>query len=430
MAGAGAIIKKLFGPDSIARQFFVWTVAGQLVSSALAPMFQAITNQAQSTNPNIPASPTELADMVVRGIVGHDFGTAEARKSGTHPNIFELMVQNTGVPPSLIDMLSLWRRGKVDRDSVIRAIKQSRVKNEWIDTILLLGIQPPTPIDILEALLQGQVDRDVAHGLYERLGGDPDYFDLLYNTRGAAPTPNEAAEMARKGIIPWEGSGAGVVSFEQAFLEGPWRNKWLAPWRKTTEYLPPPRTITAMLREGSLTMAEASDLLAKQGVPPALIPSYLAETSAVRTKAAKELTESTIGALYQDHAIADDVAHAFLMKLRYTTEEADFILTTWRMARELRFRNTAIGTVHTQYINHRIDATQAATALDKFGVPSTQRQDLLRLWAEEAKTKVTLLTPAQIKSAAKKEAITIDEAMARLMQHGYSQADATIFLII
>jgi hypothetical protein len=55
--------------------------------------------------------------------------------------------------------------------------------------------------------------------------------------------------MANRGIIPWSGSGPRSTSFEQAFLEGPWRNKWLGPFRKAAEYFPPPRTITAMYNE-------------------------------------------------------------------------------------------------------------------------------------------------------------------------------------
>ena len=63
--------------------------------------------------------------------------------------------------------------------------------------------------------------------------------------------------MARRGIIPWDGEGAGVVSFRQAFLEGPWRNKWEPYFRSLADYIPPPRTVTAMVREGAMTDADA-----------------------------------------------------------------------------------------------------------------------------------------------------------------------------
>jgi len=430
VAGIADKLKSLFGAQSMVRQFFVWTVVAEVVSTALGPFYQVVRDQANTVSPNAPLTPDALANLVVRGEVGQDWAASEARKAGIHPNLFELLVKNAGIPPALQDMLSLMRRGKVSRDAVIRAIKQSHVKNEWIDTILLLGVQPPTPTEILRAYLQGQVDGDRARQLFAQLGGDPEFFDLLYNTEGSAPTPNEAADMAHKGIIPWEGSGAGVVSFEQAFLEGPWRNKWLAPWRRMSEYLPPPRTITAMLREGSLTVEEATSLLHRHGVPLDLIPAYLNNASNERTLKAKELTESTVSALYQEHAINESQAREFLLKLRYEPKEADFVLTSWKLARELKFRNTAISTVHTQFINHRISEQQTVVRLDRLGVPATQRDSLMRLWKLEEDIKVTLLTPAQIKSAMRKEFLPPEDALARLIQLGYSEEDAVIYLSI
>lgn len=430
MAGIADKLGKLFGPQSMVRQFFVWGLLSEIAGAALAPFFTSIRNHAQSVNPNVALTPGELADLVVRGHVAEDWATNEAKKSGIHPNLFALLVKNTGEPPSLIDMLQLLRRGQTDRDAVIRAIHQSRVKSEWVDTILKLGIQYPSPTEILRALLQGQVNFERAHELYTQLGGAPEYFQLLYDTEGSAPTPNEAAEMAHKGIIPWDGEGAGTVSFRQAFLEGPWRNKWFEPWKRMSEYLPPPRTITAMLREGSLTVEKAADLLKRQGVPPELIPVYLTDASATKTGKTKELTESTIAKLYGEHAISDDDAHGYLLKLRYTPVEADFVLSSWKLAREMKYRDTAIGTVHSQFINHKIDNLVASQLLDEFAVPATQRDALIRLWIQERKAKVAMLTPAQIKTAAKKDLMSPDDAIQRLVNLGYSEADAQIFLVI
>ena len=430
MAKARGIIGKLFGPNSMARQFFVWGVGQSVVEALMTPFIIALTNRANSAFPEAALPPAELASMVVRGILSEDDAAKEARKSGIDTSDFRRMVTAASIPPSIGDLLMLWRRGKVSESDVRRALQQSNVKDEWHDTVMLLGVQPPTPTDILDALLQGQVDDPKARALYRALGGDPDFFQLLYDTRGSAPTPNEAAEMARKGIIPWEGRGAGVVSFEQAFLEGPWRNKWLRPWRETTEYLPPPRTITAMLREGALTEQEAIALLVKQGVPAELIPNYLAPAVEDKVKAAKELTESTVSTLYQENAISEADAAAHLKRLRYSDEAVAYVLTAWKLARELRFRNTAINTVRTQYVNHKLTTNEATQLLDQLGVPATQRTTLLQLWFLEASTKVATLTAAQVKSAWKKSIIGDSDAIDRLLQMGYSFDDAAIFLSI
>lgn len=430
MAGIADKIGKLFGPNSMIRQFFVWGVLSEVASAALTPFIQAITNQANKVSPNVPASPAELASMVLRGVAGEDWAEGEARKSGIHPNIFKLLVQISGGPPSLEDMLHLMRQGKVSKDDVIRAIKQSNIKSEWIDTILKLGVQPPSPVEMLRAYLQGQVTGEKALELYTRLGGDPEYFQLLYDTEGNSPTPLQAADMAFRGVIPWTGSGAGVVSFEQAFLEGPWRNKWLPAFRDSAYYIPEPRTIQAMLNEGSITPDKARKLLQQQAVPADMIDAFMFDASSTKVKAAKELTESTISTLYQEKAIDRAQATKFLGLLRYSVDEINYVLTAWDMARELKYRNTAISTVHSQYISHKLARGPASMALDRLGVPAPQRDAMLKLWDEEESAKVTLLTATQVKSAFKKDLFSPEEALQRLLDLGYSVDDAGIFLSI
>lgn len=426
--GVAEVLGGLLGKESMARQFFVWNIAGAIVNAGLEPYLTALSSDVNANNPLKPLSPNDLADMVVRGVMEHAEAALTAAKSGVNGTDFNLLVANTGEPPSALDMLQLMRRGKVTRDDVVKAVKQSRIKNEWIDTILELGLEVPTPSDILDATLQGQIDRDGGRALYEKLGGDPEYFQLMFDTKGSAPTPNEAAQMANRGIIPWEGRGAGVVSFEQAFLEGPWRDKWLPAWRKSAEYFPPPRTITAMYNSGALNRADAADLLSRQGLSPALVAAYLSDAAQSKTGKFKELAAGTIGTLYQDQAISDDEAKSMLMKLKYDATEADFILLTWQIQREQKFRDTAINTVHTQYTNHKITRDKASALLDQFRLPSNQRDYLLALWDQEQTAKVTLLTAAEIKKAVTKLGADPQWALDRLIQRGYSEEDAQIYM--
>lgn len=429
MAGLSDIVGNLLGKESMARQFFMWNVAGAVATTGLEPFLTELRNTVNSNHPLVPLSPADLADMTVRGAIEHGQAAEEAAKSGVSRRDFDLIVENTGEPPSVLDMLQLMRRNIVSKDDVVRAIKQSRVKNEWIDTILKLGVQPPTPTDILRATLQGQIDTEGGRELYTKLGGDPQYFQLMYDTEGSAPTPNEAAQMANRGIIPWDGTGPEAVSYEQAFLEGPWRNKWSAPFRKNAEYLPPPRTVTAMYNSGGLTRGTASSLLSRAGLSPDLVAAYLSDASKTKTTKVKQLAESTVGTLYQDQAIDDNQASLMLQKLDYTHEETLFILLTWQMAREEKFKTTAIGTVHTQYVNHKISVDSARALLDKLGVPANQRDNLITLWSMEAMTKVTLLTPAEIRKAVTKVGnMTMEEGIGRLLQHGYSPEDALIYM--
>jgi hypothetical protein len=428
MAKIGAKLKKLLGPESMARQFFVWNVLGETINAAAAPFFQHLTSTVNAIFPVVPLTPSDLAALVVHDRIDIGHGITEAKKSGISEEDFRLLVINATPQPAIADMLRLYREGKIPKGTLTQVMARSGFGDEWVPTFLKLGLQPPTPDAILEALLQGQTDEPTAHALYEKLGGDPDYFTLLYNTRGAAPTPVQAADMAVRGIIPWGGTGAGAVSFDQAFLEGPWRNKWRDAFKKAAEYLPPPDSIVEMLRIGALNKDQAADLLTKRGVPDNLIGFFLAKAVTAKTEKTKDLTESTIGTLYRDQAIDEPTTFAMLKALHYDDNEARFVLTTWRLARELTARNTAINTVHTQFINHKVDNQEASTLLDKFHVPAAQRDSLISIWIEERKAKVVDLTAAQIKSAFKKDIIDLEDALKRLTDLGYDRPTAEIYI--
>lgn len=428
MVDIAGTINGIIGKDSMARQFFVWNVASAVASAGMDPFIQALTNDVRAKHPEVPLSPPDLADMVVRGVLPADEARPIARKSGVSDADFDLLVTNTGEPPSPLDMVMLYKRGEVSHDDVVRAIKQSRSKNEWIDTYFLLGKQPPTPADILRAALQGQTTMDNARTLYEQLGGDPKYFQLMFDTEGSAPTPDQAADMARRGIIPWDGGGADVVSFHQAFLEGPWRDKWEEPYKKAANYVPPPRTVTALYNNGAVNKDEAAALFAQSGLDPKLTQSFLVGSSHQKTQKHRDLAEAEIKTLYQDKAIDGTQATQFLVTLGYDDSEAAFILSTWDLQLLRQSLERAISSTHAHFVAHKVDAGTASIELATLGVPAAQVDALIGIWQTERDTNVKLLTPAEIKKAVAEQLLSDNDAVTRLVDMGYSQADSVLYL--
>lgn len=376
----------------------------------------------------VPLSVADAALALLRGSITDSKAQHVADLNGVSHEDLKVIVDNTGEPPALESLLELWRRGHISVAELERGIRQSRVRDEWIPAIKQMGIIPPSPADALDAYLKGQVSEAESKTRYEQAGGDPTWFTQAFNSAGEAPTPIQAGEMANRGIIPWTGKGPGVVSFEQAFLEGPWRNKWLAPFRKTVEYLPPPRTVTALLNEGAITVAEAQDLLQRQGLSADLAKAYTLESSHTKTTKQRDLTVSQIETLYRDQAIDNTTASQMLVSLGYDGNEAGFILTTVDFQRISNALSQAIGAVHTAYTSHRIDRSTASGQLDGLEVPAAQRDQLLLIWDNERATRTRVLTEAQIHSAFKKGILDQAGAMDRLVQMGYSQEDATILL--
>lgn len=428
MVDLGGILKNLIGPESMARQFFLWSVAASVASTALGPYLESLRQDVNADHPVAILTPADLADMVVRGILTEAQAAGIAKRNGLSSDNFHLLVQDTGEPPSALDLVLLYRRGKLSKDLVIKGIKQGRTRDEWINTMFDLGDVVPSPVDVVNALVKGQLSDGDAHTRYAQLGGDPDWFDLLFNSAGEGPSPDQAAVAARRGIIPWDGTGPGVTSFSQAVRESHFRDKWENVYKALAEYIPPPRTVSAMLGEGSLTVAQAAKLFADSGLPADLTQAYLSSGTTKKLGKQKDLAESEISTLYQENAIGVADAKQMLGLLKYDDADQNFIIQTWDMARVRKFKETAISSVHTQYTGHKISQQQAAVSLDAFGIPATQRNQLLELWGLERQDKVRLLTPAEIKKALGKNLLTLDDAVVRLVDMGYAEDDVSIYL--
>lgn len=447
MAGLSGIFGSSATNDS-ARQLFIWGVLYGLLSSVFLPVTTAVQQEAWQAavegNLHRALTPDELATMVVRGWIDLGAGQAEAMKSGVAQNDFNTMVNNRRNPiPPEEAAVALRRQiipqtAAADQPSFDNAVKQGNLGDQWGPVVQQLARTIPTPADVLQAYLEGQItDEATARALYVATGGldidkgnNVDWFQLMFETRGSAPTPMEALTMLNRKIIPQEGIGPDSISYHQAFLEGPWRNKWEPAFLGLRYYLPPPRTVVAMLRSGSLDPATAQDLLEKQGLTPELAAAYIADASHGRTTSAKQLNVSTIEQLFLDKAIDQPTAHNYLTALGYTASEADLLLESASLRQATTDLNRNIARVSTYYIAHKIDQPTAATMLSGLGLPADQIAHLIQGWNIDRQANVKRLTPAQVTAAWELTILTQDEAQAALEADGYTPFDAYVLLSI
>lgn len=428
MAGLGSLLSGI--QRNTLFQIAEYQIAGAVLGGLLEPEADALRQTVYDANPIAVLSPADAAEAVLRNLWPHDRAAAEAQRGGINRERFDVLAGLAGNAPDPGALAVALRRGLIDQARYLTGIRQGRLRDEWAGVVQELSIQEPSPTDPLEALLQGQLPEATARALYVKFGGDPAHFQWLFDSRGSAPTPVQAADMANRGIIPWSGTGPGSTSFEQAFLEGPWRNKWLGPYRKAAEYFPPPRTITAMYNEGSLSRARAMELLKAQGLADDLAAAYLSSGSSQKTAPTKDLARSTIVQLYQDHLITKANAGAFLESLGYDPAEAGFILAISDVAITQRFLSAAVGRIHTLYVGHKVSQAVAVSALAQLDVPAETIPDLVGIWDLERSANVRTLTPAEIASAYKLSLVDQVTAQGMLEQLGYQPHDAWLYLSI
>lgn len=419
------------------QQLMVWQIVGQLINSALAPAWAGIQAEAYRIDQSIPLGVADAVDAWIKGHMTEAEAKAEAALSGISNPRMDTLGATAGEPPGVATLLEMWRRRVIpesgsgpDAVSVEQGIREGRTKNKWIAPYKELLYALPSPQAALQAYLEGQTTEADARAKYAEWGGDPRYFELMFNTQGSAPTPNEAAEMARRGIIPWEGDGPGVTSYRQAFLEGPWRNKWLEPYRALADYIPPPRATTAMLRNGSITDAQALKFYAAAGATGEVAAALLADAHHRSTEADRELTKTDILGLYYSQLIPRGDAEQFLSGLNYPPEVAAYLLDATDFRREKALLDQAVGRIRALYVAHRIDKAAAVSGLDSLGLPTANRDHLLLFWDQERALTVKLLTAADIARAVKLQLLTLDQAGAELVAQGYTERDAALYLAI
>lgn len=430
------------GTDATLTRIVLWQTIGQLLGAGLNPYWRALEYKVNARTPNAVLSPADLASAVVRGFMDHDPAASQAGESGVDGTRFDVLVGLAGLAPAPEQLAEALRRKLIPEDAgsatgvgFMQGIEQGNLANKWAQMVIDLAQQLPTPVLALTALLKGQTDEATARALYQEFGGmavnpqtGEDYFALAFDTEGEGPSPVEAGVLARRGIIPWDGEGPAVTSFHQAFKESQYRNKWEAGFRALSEYLPPPRTVTALLREGVITDDQASTLFQDAGLSAELAAAYVASAHTQKTATAKTLGVSTIEQLYEDRYLTRDQARTYLTGEGYSSDDADYMLEVRDLSVHEKALRGVVTKLQTLYVGRKIDAAAVTTDLTTLGFQAAQITDLLSLWDIERNANVRELTAAQIELAFHWQVIDQQAAQARLEAMGYSAHDAWIAL--
>jgi hypothetical protein len=434
---AAGDVGKIFGKGSVIEQILVWQVLGQILAAVMAPELRLLENSVNQLSQEVPLPPADLADMVVRAVLPDHQAADEARKSGIPPGDFELLVKNAGEPPGIQALIEAWRRGFIpeaglgpDQTSLIQGIFESRVKNKWFGTLLALATRPVPTADAVDAVVKGQIDYAEGEKRAYEDGFDRDAFRVLVNTRGNPPSPVELVELLRREFIPLEGVGPDVLSFQQGIYEGASKNKWWRLFSHLADYIPPPRTVTALIREGSITDEEGLALFKQSGLSEQLAAAYVHSAHHQKLHADKLLAKADIEQLYRDRIISAEDATSALKVLGWTDTEIPLLLALQDVKRSIAALNQAIGRVHNLYVNHKLDKTQALGALNSLHVPDAQIQQMIPDWDIERSSNVKVLTPAEIASAYYYQIIDQATAQAELVAQGFQPFEAWILLSV
>lgn len=433
MAGLGDLLT----PNSTTEQLILWGVVNQLIQPLLVPVLRAIEQSVNEIDPNEPLTPAALAGMVVRGHLDQARAAEIAKKSGVQGEDFGLLVASYGNPPGPQALAEALRRQIIpegrpgdDSPSYEGGIAQGDLQNKWSDVIKQLDLGLPGPSSVITAYIRSMLSESEARRLYTLYGGDPSGFDLEANITGEGPTPVEAGILLNRRIIPEKGTGPDAVSFNQAVAESRFKNKWADAYAALRFYRPPPRTITAMFREGSIDETLATQYLSDYGVPAEAIPLYLTKAQRSGVQKAHDITEGEIIKLYTERGLDAPTTITLLKSIGYSQADAELIVAAADLDWERKLTDATIAAVKAAYLHLHIDRNGVVAQLDRVGVSANYRDALISLWDIEVQTGVKQLTVKQVLDMWGVGLLSEQQAQYKLQQIGYNSEDAGLLVAL
>lgn len=434
--GAGALEGLLAGAQGIGTQLLLWSVLGQIVGSVMGPISEEIQQQIFKVLSNTPLSPQDAADAVLKGWMDQPTAAAEAVLSGVSAQRFQTLLDIAGEPPGIEQMMEAGRRGIIPFTgaagvvSVQEAVRQSRLRPEWFAVLEALQWLPLPVADLVNAQVRGQIDPATAVAGAAINGIKAEDFTVLVNTAGRPPAPEQLLTLYRRGLIPLGGTGPGALTVQQGIYEGDLKDKWWSLVSQLSEYLPPPRTVTALERSGAITPAQASTLYQQSGLSAELAAAYSASASSTKVAKTKELAESQVVKMYEDRILTAAEATTFLEAIGYSADEVTLILELADMTRSLAAVQKAINRVGTQFVARKIGAATARNDLGALGLDSAHIDQLMQTWSTERNETVRLLTAAELTDAYAYAVIDQATAQDGLEALGYTPYDAWVLLSV
>lgn len=389
-------------------------------------------------------SPPDAASAVVRNFLDHQAAAELARQQGVDAETFTTMTHLAADAPGPQQLAEALRRGLIaadgtgpDSTSFLQGIAEGRLADKWAPVIRGLAQLWPSPVDAIDALVKGQIPADEGKALFERLGGDPQFYPWLLSSAGEGPTPLEAAQMAARGIIPWHGTGPDVTSFDQAVKESHYRDKWTDAYRLISEYVPAPGEVTTWLEHQLVTHDQAAAWLAKRDIPADVIALYTSEADYEAISDYRGLTQGAVLDMYYGHLITKDNATQILGLLHVTEQAAALLLQDVDLRQVIDSIQRSVQRIASLYTGRKITTETAKAALSKLQIPPDSVEQIIQTWELQAAASVKTLTESQIVDAwyyqvfsPASQADNQAEAIALLEAIGYTAYDAYVVLSV
>ncbi len=365
--------------------------------------------------------PADLALAALRGNLDEDTARAYAKVLSVTDADFTVLMDNTGEPPGPEELMQALRRGFIGKDRFDRGIRQSRVRNEWIDVEYALRQSPMTAADAVRAVVQNYLTDSEGKAIAEQNGLIPEHWGPLRDSYGRPLAHEQMLTLYHRGE-------ATLDEVRQAMRESDVKNKYIEKAIELGRRLIPERTIVSMLDHGVGTHEQAKQRLLEQGYNEADAEALIALGAAQRTVTHKQLSRTDIVAMYEDSLLTKQEAVNHLGTLGFPQHDADAILQLADIKAHAATVRAVQRGIEASYKAHHLTQQEAVTQLETAGLEPRQARALVDQWTTLRLTPTRQLTEAQILKLGENGVISPDDARTRLIAAGLIAGDAELLL--
>jgi hypothetical protein len=216
----------------------------------------------------------------------------------------------------------------------------------------------------------------------------------------------------------------------QALRESRLKNKYGNLAFDLHQRIIPARSLDIALRHGVISHEQAVRLAMESGYSKEDATILVNSGSAGRIQTYKDRVVASAQTLYEDSIIDSKAAESIIKGVGFTAEETSFVLKAAEFHRESRDISQVVSVIKSKYLSRHLVRTTASGLLDQAHIPAQQRDRLLKLWDIERNAYTRVLTPAEVAHAVKKQFISPEDGVARLIADGYSEGDAILRLAL
>jgi len=372
---------------------------------------------------SIELSGEVLATAYIKGWLELGEALKLADRAGVTPEQFDILSKIAGEPPGLMQLLEAYRRKIIDKERLEHGIRESRVRNEWIDVVEALRYYPPSPAECIEGAVKGHLTPEESKAKAERAGLDPTEWQWMFETHGNPPGPMEMIDLWNRGEVTEER----VV---EALKQGHLANRFIPDVLKLKRRLPALGEVILLMEAGVWDKDRAIRYLRMLGYSPDDAADIAAAGSRSKIREDWHIAKEYVSAQYELGLVGKEDAIETLETVGYERDEAEVIVSIAELKRLVSQQSAAIEKIRSLYVGYKIDAASCRTYLLSLRIPAEQVGDIMELWRLEREASIKTLTESQIVNAWKYNIIDGETAIAKLQEIGYTEEDAYILISI